>query len=94
MELHLGSVVTKIFYPWSKLVRPDELSDEMWDYIFFSDRAYPGACRIPKEKLDVMRREFLYWYPVDLRVSGKDLIPNHLTYYLFNHVSTWPGEYE
>lgn len=29
-------------------------------------------------------------YPVDLRASGKDLIQNHLTYYLFNHVSMWP----
>ena len=38
----------------------------------------------------LLRREFLYWYPVDLRVSGKDLIQNHLTYYLYNHVAIWP----
>lgn len=37
-----------------------------------------------------MRREFMYWYPLDLRVSGKDLVPNHLTYFLYNHVSIWP----
>lgn len=37
-----------------------------------------------------MRREFLYWYPLDLRVSGKDLVPNHLTYFLYNHVAMWP----
>ncbi|KAI6647292.1 hypothetical protein LOD99_12289 [Oopsacas minuta] len=78
--------------PGSLLIRPDELSDEMWDYIFHLDKPYPGGCRISKEKLDVMRREFSFWYPVDLRVSGKDLIPNHLTYYLFNHVSVWPDK--
>ena len=37
-----------------------------------------------------MRREFMYWYPLDLRVSGKDLVPNHLTYFLYNHVAVWP----
>ena len=32
----------------------------------------------------------MYWYPLDLRVSGKDLVPNHLTYFLYNHVAVWP----
>lgn len=31
------------------------------------------------------RTEFEYWYPMDLRVSAKDLIPNHLTMALYNH---------
>ena len=37
-----------------------------------------------------LRGEFEYWYPLDLRVSGKDLIQNHLTYFLYNHVAIWP----
>ena len=39
-----------------------------------------------------LRQEFQYWYPVDVRVSGKDLVPNHLTYYLYNHCAVWPEE--
>lgn len=31
-------------------------------------------------------------YPVDLRVSGKDLIQNHLTFYIYNHCAIWPNE--
>lgn len=31
-------------------------------------------------------------YPVDMRVSGKDLIQNHLTYYIYNHCAIWPKE--
>ena len=31
-------------------------------------------------------QEFTYWYPVDLRVSGKDLIQNHLTFFLYNPI--------
>ena len=34
-------------------------------------------------------KEFEYWYPFDLRVSAKDLIPNHLTMSLYNHVEIW-----
>lgn len=29
---------------------------------------------------------------MDLRVSGKDLIPNHLTYSLYNHAAIFPEE--
>ena len=39
-----------------------------------------------------MRSEFQYWYPMDLRVSGKDLIGNHLTMCLYNHAAIWPNE--
>jgi leucyl-tRNA synthetase len=42
-----------------------------------------------------MREEFLYWYPVDMRISAKELVPNHLTFYIFQHVAIfeprhWP----
>nr|XP_015204953.1 PREDICTED: leucine--tRNA ligase, cytoplasmic [Lepisosteus oculatus] len=47
---------------------------------------------IPKEHLQKLRREFEYWYPVDVRASGKDLVPNHLSYYLYNHVAMWPED--
>lgn len=29
---------------------------------------------------------------MDLRVSGKDLIQNHLTYFIYNHCAIWPNE--
>lgn len=37
-----------------------------------------------------LRQEFTYWYPVDLCVTGKDLIQNHLIYFLYNHQAIWP----
>jgi leucyl-tRNA synthetase len=40
-----------------------------------------------------MRREFEYWYPLDVRVSGKDLIQNHLTFFLYIHIALFPPEY-
>ncbi|XP_019594675.2 leucine--tRNA ligase, cytoplasmic [Rhinolophus sinicus] len=72
-------------------IRPQQMTKEVWDYVFFKEAPYPKT-QIPKEKLDQLKREFEFWYPVDLRVSGKDLVPNHLSYYLYNHVAMWPEQ--
>lgn len=34
-----------------------------------------------------------YFYPMDLRVSGKDLVGNHLTYSIYNHAAIFPEEH-
>nr|XP_040128175.1 leucine--tRNA ligase, cytoplasmic isoform X2 [Ictidomys tridecemlineatus] len=72
-------------------ISAQQMTKEVWDYIFFKDAPFPKT-QIPKEKLDQLKQEFEFWYPVDLRVSGKDLIPNHLSYYLYNHVAMWPEQ--
>jgi leucyl-tRNA synthetase len=72
------------------------MTDEVWDYVFarrdLSDEII-SETRIPKETLESMRREFEYWYPLDLRVSGKDLVPNHLTFFLYIHLAIFTPEY-
>uniref|UniRef100_A0A8D2CZ86 Leucine--tRNA ligase, cytoplasmic n=1 Tax=Sciurus vulgaris TaxID=55149 RepID=A0A8D2CZ86_SCIVU len=72
-------------------ISAQQMTKEVWDYIFFKNAPFPKT-QIPKEKLDQLKQEFEFWYPVDLRVSGKDLIPNHLSYYLYNHVAMWPEQ--
>jgi leucyl-tRNA synthetase len=47
---------------------------------------------ISEEHLKKMRNEFEFWYPMDLRVSGKDLIRNHLTMSLYNHAAIWKDD--
>jgi leucyl-tRNA synthetase len=44
-----------------------------------------------------IRNEFIYFYPVDSRHSGRDLVPNHLSFFLFNHIAIfekkfWPHQ--
>merc|ERR1719397_972708 len=68
------------------------MTPEVWDHIFLG--APKPKTSIPVSALDKMRREFEYWYPLDLRVSGKDLVPNHLTYAVYNHVAMWPDNKE
>ncbi|OAF70572.1 hypothetical protein A3Q56_01619 [Intoshia linei] len=70
-------------------IQANEMTNCVWDYIFLN-AGYPTTCGIDKKKLDVLKNEFSYWYGVDLRCSGKDLIQNHLCYYIYNHVAMWP----
>src|SRR3954452_19699888 len=67
--------------------------DEVWDYVFCRTQLTDDIVKksgIPKATLEGMRREFEYFYPLDLRVSGKDLVPNHLTFFIYNHVAIFP----
>ena len=48
-----------------------------------------SKCNIKENILKEMRNSFTYWYPMDLRCSGKDLIGNHLTMSLYNHAAIW-----
>eukprot|EP01137_Pigoraptor_chileana_P025712 Opistho-2@95566 len=70
-------------------IRAEDMSNAAWNYVFCKG-AYDASIAIPQQSLDKMRAEFDYWYPLDLRVSGKDLVPNHLTFFLYNHVAIWP----
>ncbi|KZC08152.1 Leucine--tRNA ligase, cytoplasmic, partial [Dufourea novaeangliae] len=74
-------------------IKAEDMTPAVWDYIFFKDANFPKT-NIKKEALQHMRREFQYWYPVDLRVSGKDLIQNHLTFFIYNHTAMWPKQPE
>lgn len=69
-------------------IDPSLLTDDVFNYIFLHHN-YPANCGIPEDILQQMRSEFEYWYPMDLRVSAKDLIPNHLTMCLYNHAEIW-----
>ncbi|BHF72933.1 hypothetical protein SprV_0401600500 [Sparganum proliferum] len=79
------------------MIEPEHMSPAVWDYIFLgkgdpAKLAKETYTTTTVEALQRLRREFLYWYPVDLHVSGKDLLSNHLTFYLYNHVAMWPKE--
>ena len=65
-------------------------TDEVFDYIFLGKELRPSTAELfPAGYLSSMREEFCYWYPMNLRVSAKDLIPNHLTMCLYNHSEIW-----
>jgi len=69
-------------------IKGEDMNDDVWEYIF-RQGPYPKACTIAESLLKELREEFEYWYPMDVRVSGKDLIGNHLTMAIYNHVAIW-----
>jgi leucyl-tRNA synthetase len=73
-------------------IKPDQLTKAVWDYIFAQRDDIPNSSEttISTSSLKAMRDSFEYWYPMNLRVSGKDLIQNHLTMSLYNHAAIWP----
>ncbi|KAL9631861.1 MAG: hypothetical protein Q9164_005661, partial [Protoblastenia rupestris] len=77
-------------------IKSSQMTDEVWDYIFcrrpFST-SISESSGISKDDLERMRAEFEYWYPLDMNSSGKDLIPNHLTFFLYIHIALFPPEY-
>ena len=56
-------------------IRPDQMTDEVWDYIVTRrelDEKLIKDSGIPKFELETLRRQLLYWYPLDLRISAKE----------------------
>ncbi|KAH9133181.1 hypothetical protein LEN26_007144, partial [Aphanomyces euteiches] len=72
-------------------ITADDLTKEVFDYIYLKGPE-PKASKISLSVWQELRKEFEYWYPMDLRVSGKDLIRNHLTMSLYNHAEIWADD--
>jgi len=81
--------------PWMKKLRPEQLNDTVYDYIFLKKgdaQAISKQTGIPEIDLNGMQAEFHYWYPQNYRVSANELIPNHLTFMIFHHLAIFPKE--
>lgn len=92
------SVIYMAYYTISKFVNngtitAEKLSKEFFDYIFLNKGDANKVSEITGMTIDVInqiKKEFEYFYPVDSRHSGRDLVPNHLTFFVLNHVAIFP----
>ncbi len=75
-----------------KNIPAEKLTNDVFDYIFLGKGNLEEISRksnLDKKTIEEMKKEFEYFYPVDFRNSGKDLVQNHLTFYIFHHVAIW-----
>ncbi|MEM1626399.1 MAG: leucine--tRNA ligase [Sulfolobaceae archaeon] len=83
------STIYTVLYTIIHKIRGMKLSDSFWDYILL-DIGNPEKVAIENniniQTLIEIKNEFKYWYPVDSRHTGKDLLYNHIPYYLYNHI--------
>ncbi len=83
-------------YVNSKEITSDNISDTFFDYVFLAEgdpKKISLDCKIKMEVLEKIKDEFQYFYPVNARHSGRDLVPNHLTFFIFNHLAIFPRKY-
>lgn len=73
-------------------IKANQMTDEVFDYIFQHTDSISNT-DIPLKALQTLRREFEYFYPLDVSISGKDLIPNHLTFFIYTHVALFPKKF-
>jgi len=74
-------------------MKPEQLIDAAFDYIFLgmgNSNKIIQETGLKTDILEKMRNEFTYFYPLDSRHSGRDLVPNHLTFMIFNHTAIFP----
>jgi leucyl-tRNA synthetase len=101
------SVIYMAYYVIAKYVNSkaisddnDNISDAFFDYVLLgggSADQVAKECNLSAHTVEQIRNEFTYFYPVDSRHSGRDLVPNHLTFFIFNHVAifdkkNWPRQ--
>jgi leucyl-tRNA synthetase len=73
----------------------DALNDSFFDYILLGNgdvRQVAAECNISISLIEAIRNEFSYFYPLDARHSGRDLVQNHLSFFIFNHVAIFTRE--
>jgi len=74
------------------LIREEDLDDEVFDYVFLGKGSPKKGL---EDVIEAMRKEFLYWYPVDINLGGKEHMTVHFPVYIMNHVAIlsmehWP----
>jgi len=77
-------------------IQPTRLTNEVFDYIFLGigdPEELAKEAKLDAAVLEEMHDEFMYFYPLDSRHSGRDLVPNHLTFMIFNHTAIFPEKH-
>ena len=99
------SVIYMAYYTISRFVNdgtvtPENLTHELFDHILLDIGDVSKAAstsKLSNDIIETMKKEFTYFYPVDSRHSGRDLVQNHLSFFVLNHVAIfekklWPQE--
>jgi len=103
------SVIYMAYYIISKFINEQKYSmkkslnninESFFDYILLgigNVQDISKNCNLSISLIQEIRNEFIYFYPVDSRHSGRDLVPNHLSFFLFNHIAIfekkfWPHQ--
>ncbi|MCQ6962004.1 leucine--tRNA ligase [Methanolobus chelungpuianus] len=94
--IYMSYYITNKFF--AQGIKPEQLTPKLFDYVLLGKGTVQETAAdtgLSEQLIARMKADLDYWYPVDLRSSGKDLVPNHLLFFLFHHVAIfgedkWP----
>ncbi len=94
--IYMSYYITNKFF--AQGIEPEKLTAKLFDYVLLNKGTVQATAidtGLDEHLIAQMRNDFEYWYPVDMRSSGKDLVANHLLFFLFHHVAIfdedkWP----
>ena len=69
---------------------PDDLNRAFFDKIYLNKDS--DDIKVAPEIVKEIQDEFNYWYPLDWRLSAKDLVGNHLSFLMFHHSAIFPED--
>ncbi|MCL4380879.1 MAG: leucine--tRNA ligase [Candidatus Marsarchaeota archaeon] len=96
------STIYMVFYTFLDILRaagvqPEQLKQEFFDFVLQgsgNEQSVSIQTGISEDVLRKCRESFEYWYGgMTSRHSGGDLIPSHLTMYIFNHIALFEKKF-
>ncbi len=73
-----------------KDMNPDDLNKSFFNKIYLNKDS--DDITVAPEIVKEIQDEFNYWYPLDWRLSAKDLVGNHLSFLMFHHSAIFPKD--
>ncbi len=87
------STIYMAYYAIAKYMKDidsDKLDDSFFSDVYLNAGSYSGD--IDHELFNEIKNEFDYWYPLNWRLSAKDLVGNHLSFHIFHHSAIFPED--
>lgn len=88
------STIYMSYYTIAKYLRnmkAGDLNDAFFDKVFLNKES-DDEIKVKADLVSEIQREHNYWYPLNWRLSAKDLIGNHLTFHMFHHTAIFPED--
>lgn len=87
------STIYMSYYSIAKYLKdmdPEVLNDAFFDKVFLDIDS--DDIKVDSDIVEEIQNEFNYWYPLDWRLSAKDLVGNHLSFLMFHHSAIFPED--
>ncbi len=82
-------------YANSGQIQPEQMIPEFFDYVMLGKgdlNEVSSKSGISAELIDKIRKDVLYWYPLDINLGGKEHMTVHFPVFLLNHAAILPEE--